>query len=357
LTIHLSNQLGKAYFRMMKAGINIIKFLVFFTSIVCVLNACGKKKKPSLAGDEKIEVSDFIESFPTVQLPFIAADSNLNKKGKDSILISKTVLLQFIPDSVLNKLTSKGTKYKAYAMGRVVDQNGANYLFLKTVAGDKKSAHLLTFNKNQQFLAAISLLKPDDNSLTSQTSGVDKRFSITKNIQQRRADGSVIEGKDVYVLNEEAKTFTLIMTDALGETVTELINPIDTLPRKHKYAADYSSGKLNLVSVRDGSKPDRIRFFVHIEKNSGKCIGEIKGEAFWKSTTIAEYNESGEACVLTLKFSSNTVSIVEASCGSKRNSIDCAFDGNFARQKYKKPSTDTNLKKSSNKSPFKTVKK
>ncbi len=46
------------------------------------------------------------------------------------------------------------------------------------------------------------------------------------------------------------------MTDALEDKVTELLNPIDTFLRKHKYAADYGSGKLNLVSIRDGRKKD-----------------------------------------------------------------------------------------------------
>lgn len=58
----------------------------------------------------------------------------------------------------------------------------------------------------------------------------------------------------MYVLNADARNFMLIMTEALEDKVTELINPIDTLPRKNKYSADYSSGKMNLVSVRDGRK-------------------------------------------------------------------------------------------------------
>ena len=72
---------------------------------------------------------------------------------------------------------------------------------------------------------------------------------------------AVSEGKDVYVLNSDAKNFMLIMTDALDDKVTELINPIDTFSRKQKFTADYGSGKMNLVSIRDGRKSDRLKFF------------------------------------------------------------------------------------------------
>jgi hypothetical protein len=248
-------------------------------------------------------------------------------------------VLQFIPDSVMNNLLGKISKYKTYPLGRIVGSDGVNYLFMKTVAGDKKSVLLLVFDKKEQFVAGMMGLKPDNSNLTFQLLGIDKRYSITKMVRQKNADGSTSEGKDVYALNESAKSFTLIMTDAIGEKVTELINPIDTLARKHKYAADYGTGKMNLVSVRDGIKTDRVNFFIHFEKENGQCTGEIKGEAFWKTSTMAEYREDGDACIMKLLFSPMSITIKEENCGSKRNSISCVFDGSFTRIKYKKPVT------------------
>ncbi len=63
------------------------------------------------------------------------------------------------------------------------------------------------------------------------------------------------------------------MTDPLDDKITELINPIDTFSRKNKYAADYGTGKMNLVSIRDGRKNDQLTFFIHFEKNNGACTG------------------------------------------------------------------------------------
>lgn len=325
------------------------RILLFSFIAIAFSFSCGKKKKPSLSGNEIVEVSDFIESFPLKELPYQLADTSLRKKDNDSLLISNKVLLQFIPDSVVTKIIGKGSKQKMYPLGRVMSPEGVAYLFLKTVAGDKKSVLLFVFDKKQKFIAGITGLKPDNSILTGQFFGIDKRFSITKNVQQKNADGSISDGKDVYVLNEEAKTFTLIMTDALSEAITELINPIDTLSRKNKYAADYGPGKMNLVSIRDGRKPDRVTFFVHFDKDNGQCNGELKGEAFWRSSTTAEYREDGDPCVMKFVFTSSSVSIKEENCGSRRNNINCSFDGNFGRRKYVKPAANVADKPNSDK--------
>ena len=166
---------------------------------------------------------------------------------------------------------------------------------------------------------------------------MDSRYTHYQNSMTRKnADGSISEGKDVYVLNSDAKNFMLIMTDALDDKVTELINPIDTFSRKHKYAADYGTGKLNLVSIRDGRKSDRLSFFIHFEKNNGECTGELKGEAIIKSATVAEYREGGDPCVLRFSFTSSSVTVKEVEgCGSHRG-LRCSFDGIFPKKKDQK---------------------
>jgi hypothetical protein len=98
---------------------------------------------------------------------------------------------------------------------------------------------------------------------------MDNRYVLTKIVYRKNPDGNISEGKDVYVLNSGAKNFMLIMTDALDDKATELTNPIDTASRKQKYAADYGAGKMNLVSIRDGRKNDRLSFFIHFEKTNG----------------------------------------------------------------------------------------
>lgn len=315
--------------------------LLFFSALL--LAAC-KSKKISLSGDEPVEVTDFIDFFPDSPLPFVVADSNLLKKEKDSLLISYKVFTQFVPDSVLQKIFGKNAKPKIYPIGKA--KGDETYLFAKALSADKRTALAICFDKKNQFIAAMSLLSLDQSAATQQTGSMDSRYTLTKTVARKNVDGNISEGKDVYVLNSGAKSFMLIMTDALDDKVTELTNPIDTFSRKQKYTADYGTGKMNLFSFRDGRKSDKLSFFIHFEKNNGECSGELKGEAIIKSATIAEYREAGDPCIIRFSFSSSSVTVKELEgCGSRRG-LRCSFDGTYPRKKTVKAKTTKSKGKS-----------
>ena len=309
------------------------KYSLFLFFIVW-LAAC-KSKKASLSGNEPVEVSDFIEFFPDTKLPYQVADSTLLKKENDSLLISYEVFTQFLPDSILNLVFGKAAKPKIYPLAK--NQGDETYLFAKAISGNKRAALILGFDKKNQFIAAMPLLTVDQLSATQQTGNMDSRYTVTKNMFRKNSDGTVSEGKDVYVLNSGAKSFMLIMTDALDDKTTELTNPIDTISRKQKFAGDYGSSKMNIVSFRDGRKSDRLSFFIHFEKNNGECTGELKGEAIIKSSTVAEYREGGDPCILQFKFTNSSVTIKELEgCGSRRG-LRCSFNGIYSKKKDIRP--------------------
>jgi hypothetical protein len=306
---------------------------------------CKQKKKPSLSGDDTVEISDFIDFFPAKTFPYQFGDTSLGKKEGDSLLISFKVFTQFVPDSVANRLFGRGVKPAIYPMAKVKAPGGEIYLFGKTFSGEKRSAFVIAFDKKNKLLDGLLVLQLDQNLSTRQSAGIDKSSSVNKIITRKNPDGSFKDGKDVYSLSAEDKKFTLIMTDPLDDKITELVNPIDTLRRKNKYSADYGTGKLNLVSIRDGRKSDRLSFFIHFEKNNGECSGELKGEAIIKSATMAEYRERGDPCGLQFIFTSSSVVLKELEgCGSHRG-LRCSFDGVFPRKKEPKPKTGKESKK------------
>ncbi len=317
----------------------VFRNFLFSMIVLCLWTGCHHKKKPSLSGEDPVEISDFIEFFPPVNLPWQVSDSLLMKKEKDSLLISYKIFTQFVPDTVLGKVFGKGTRPRIYALGKTAIPKGEVYLFVKAASATKKAVYIISFTNKDKFIAGMPALQPDQNASTFQSVTMDRRFTITKSIMRKNADGTMSEGKDVFVLNADARKFMLIMTDALEDKVTELINPIDTLPRKNKLSADYATGKLNMVSIRDGRKNDRLSFFIHFEKNNGQCTGELKGEAIIKSFSLAEYRVDGDPCVLKLIFTSSSVTLKEQEgCGSHRG-LRCSFDGSFPRKKYNKPGT------------------
>ncbi len=315
--------------------------IAFILLALVMLTGCKQKKKPSLSGDDPVEVSDFIGFFQPVKLPYQVHDSIFSKKDKDSLLISHKIFKQFVPDSVLAKVYGKGVKPKIYMMGGAENPKGETFLFIKTGTKHIQSVFVLAFDNKQQYVAGMPVLRLDNNRATVQSMAMDRNFGITRAVLQRNGDGSMSDGKDVFVLNPDTKNFLLIMTDALNEKITELINPIDTLPRKHKLSADYSAGKMSMVSVRDGRRANQLSFFIHFEKNNGACSGELKGEATIKTSNTAEYRKEGDPCVLKFIFSATAVTLKEEeSCGNRRG-LNCAFDGSFARKRYVKPATNT----------------
>lgn len=277
--------------------------------------------------------SDFIDFFQEKKLPFQFTGADLDKKDPDSLRISYKVFSQFVPDSSISRIIGKGTKIKFFPIGKVTPSKEEEYLFVKSVNGDRIMALLVCFNKRNEFVAMMPVLQLGQSPGTQQISGIDKTLSIYKIVRRKNADGTTNEGKDVYILNNDAKNFMLILTDPLEDHPTELINPIDTLAKKNKLSADYTAGKMNLVSIRDGRKPNRVLFFIHFEKNNRQCIGELKGEAILKSPTVAEYHSNTDPCSLELKFSPTTVRIKELEgCGSHRG-VHCLFEGTFIRKK------------------------
>jgi hypothetical protein len=133
------------------------------------------------------------------------------------------------------------------------------------------------------------------------------------------------------------------MTDAQGEGIVDLINPIDSFPKKNKLSGDYFRDNSSFISVRDGRHPNQLMVFIHFENANG-CSGEFKGELLLTSPNYAIYRQGGDPCVLSFRFSPLSITLKEdEGCGSHRG-LDCLFQGSFHKKKEK---TKTKRKKRS----------
>jgi hypothetical protein len=316
--------------------LRLLLIILILVNSLLVFNGCKEKKK-LVTGDEITAVKDLVEFYPQPVKSLQFGDTILNRKEKDSFAINYKTFSKFIPDSVITSVIGKGLKPKSYPLGRMQDANKTNYLLTKLVAGNIRNLVLYCFDKEDKLVAATNVLKPDQSTATTQSMSIDRNFNISKNIARKNADGSQSDGKDVYILNEEAGKFLLILTEQLDENLTELINPIETLPRKNKFSADYGSGKNNLVSIRDTKKPDRLQFFIHFEKSNGDCTGELKGEALITGKNTAVYRQGGDPCVMQFTFSATSVSLKEMEGCAAHRGLRCSFDGSFGKRKTPKP--------------------
>lgn len=304
---------------------------LFFLMIAAV--ACGNSNNGDAEEEENgdFNYENFSKKFQAASLPYQLSDTGF-LKNEDTSALRNVQFQTLIADSVKQKLVGKTTGVKLIPLAKIEQEGGENYFIIKAVSGNKKAAMLTVFNKDKTYGASFPFLIPDTKRETHQNSLIDKSYSITRGVSSRDDDDVIIEGKDVYVYNADAKDFILIMTDLLDDSDRELINPIDTFAREHKFSGDYTNGSNNLVSIRDGRTENEPSFFIHFEKKDG-CKGEIKGNLLMTSTTTAVYREGGNPCVLEFKFSGNKVTVKEVGgCGTYRD-LKCTFDATYTRKK------------------------
>jgi hypothetical protein len=303
-------------------GILFISMLIF---------AC-KGKKSKLGEEDVIDVSEFIEFFNEIKLPYQLGDTAILRKNSDSS-ISYKIFTQFIPDSILSKQFGKSAKPIIYPLGKVVVKNNETYLFIKAITAAKKLAFIIAFDKDDKFSAALPFVSADKNVNTSASGNMDTRYTITTVSQNKLSKDKIVYNKDVYVYNS-AGAFTLILTESNDEkrTAAEVSNPIDTFPKQNKLSGDYLQDKLNYISVRDGKTESQLLFFIHFEKDKGLCKGEIKGIGKIENNNKVVFTDASSPCALEFNFNGNRVSVKETgACGSYRD-IKCFFEGSFARK-------------------------
>lgn len=307
------------------------------------LFSCSHKKK-SMKGEDKVEITDFIDFFPESNLPIRITEASLNTPQNDSMLISHKIFSSFVPDSILARDFGKNAKPKIHAIGRTRENGKDHYLFVHAAAGSKKVAYLAVFSPDHSFAAALPLVKSGFEKINSAYGSLDSKFQITTYKDKLTATGVQFK-RNVYIYNSSASEFTLIMTEPNEEIIEQVINPIDTLPRKNRFSGNYVKDKRNFITVRDGRNAGSFQFFIHFEKENGTCNGELKGTARVISKTTAQYQEPGNPCALEFTFTGSAVSLKETGgCGSYRD-IKCFFEGSYPRKNDPPPAREKGRKK------------
>jgi hypothetical protein len=314
-----------------------------------VIVSCGSNKKKMLSKEEVSNVKEFIESFDVLKLPFNFDDSSLlDDRLNDSMLISKQNYSRFIPDSVFNKDFSKEKNIKLYAVGRVQVPNNETYLFVKAIKGNKRVGYVLCFDEKDSFRVSLPLVRDDNKKNTSFSATMDKKYTIT--VSRERKEGEELFYSYSTYYYTTAGDFMLAAINSNEQVQEEeLVNPIDTLPRKMKFCGDYYMDKYNLVSVRDGRNDKERIVFITLKRNNGDCDGEVKGTLTRTGENTFRFSGPGDPCKIDLVFEGRNVSIKEATgCGNHRE-MDCLFSGSYTLRKEAKPALKPTAKSSKKK--------
>jgi hypothetical protein len=302
--------------------------------VMSVLVCSCKSKKVTLAGkdDGELSVSEFIDYFQPLPLPYVVADTILRRKEPEAASINFQLFTRLLPDSLLTRYFGV-VKPRLYAIGKIVVPKAETYVFVKCVGSGRRMLYVLCFDQKDHYSAAQPVLYSENSSGAWGTAAMDAKYTLSVNHFRKGSDGEVYHTTDDYIYND-AGGFSLIVTESNEgkNRVLPVYNPIDTLPRKHKFSGDYAQDKRNIVSIRDSREAGRFYFFVHFEKDNGECKGELKGEAKFVSSGVARYRAYSDPCAVEFTFDSGGVSMKElGGCGVHRD-IKCYFEGYFGRR-------------------------
>jgi len=306
-------------------------FRYFFLLLMLFVVAC-KDKTASLSSDQPVQAVDFFKAFTKLKLPYTIADTSITKIA-DTTLISYDVLKQFVPDSALQALAvKKPLSLKIHPAGKIENENE---IYLLTTITDGKKITLLTylFDKKQHYLNHLLLLNNQnrDGYVHSVNINTEPTFLI---VREKTEDNKYNYTKNGYAYSKETKGFMEVINDSNEDERknSEILNPIDTLAKTYKYSGDYIQDKKNFISVRDGSKPGNYLFFLHVNKENGACIGELKGVLKMVNETKAVFQQNGDPCVIDFTFEKNRIQVKErGSCGNYRG-MTCMFDDSYKKK-------------------------
>ncbi len=307
--------------------------------LLSVLVVSCKSKKVSLAGndDGQLGVPEFIDYFQPLPLPYSVTDTILRRKESDAASINYTLFTRLLPDSLLTRYYGS-THPRLYAIGKIKVPKAETYVLVKCVSAGRRMLYIFCFDRQDRYSAARPVLYSDNSSGVWGAAQMDAKYTLLLTRFRKGADGKVYHTTDDYVY-ADASGFNLILTesDENRNRVLPVYDPIDTLPRKHKFSGDYAQDKRNIVAIRDGREAGRFYFFVHFEKDNGECKGELKGEAKFVSPGIARYRAYSDPCAVEFSFDDGGVSMKEmGGCGVHRD-IKCFFEGYFQRRRAAHP--------------------
>jgi len=301
---------------------------------ITVLFSC-KSKQTDLNSDAPIKPNQFVSAFKLLDNNFEATDSNIVDQA-DSVIINHKLLERFIPDTLYRRLLADDKKTIFHPVGRI-EKNNEIYLLLLTVQNRKKIVTVMLQDKKNTFLTAKDILN----------SGIEKTsykysFSINReptffvSREKLSNDKDIKYTKTGWAFNGKSFISVVNETNEHSSKLTNILNPIDTFPRENLYSGNYIEDEGNFISLRDGRTKQEYLFFLHIEKNDGNCVGELKGEMHLTDSTHATYTFAGDPCAIDFSFDKNVIVVKEkGSCGNRRG-MNCKFEDAYTKKKEPK---------------------
>jgi len=309
----------------------------FFCLLLLVVFACGEKKT-DFSGNTPITINEFNKVFKAVTLPISINDTSI-KKMSDTLVIGRKALLQFVPDSIVESISSEKNNKSILHPLMKIEKETEYYLLLNVKETNKEKIAVLVFSKKNKFLDFKVITEFLNENKGSRHYGknlfINKEPTFLVEENKMSDDNILVYEKNGWAFTEN--NFRLIYFDSNKKPENKsIVNPIDTLPTLNVHSGDYVRDKKNFLSLRDfPNQPNKYQFFLHFEKKEGTCVGELKGLLNFTKNT-ATYNEKGDPCIIHFTLSGNIAKIKEeGNCGNHRD-MTCYFNDEYDKKRRPK---------------------
>ncbi|MCX6210222.1 MAG: hypothetical protein NTZ59_12190, partial [Bacteroidetes bacterium] len=290
-----------------------------------------KNKTTDLNKDAAIKPNQFIAAFKLIENGFTANDTNIFKLA-DTVSINHNLLSRFIPDSIVNQLIAGDKKTIFHSLGRI-SKSTETYILLLSVKNKKPYVSVIVFDKENKFLAEKDLLLIHNDEGYKYNLSINKEPTFFVGREKMVNDKEIKFTRTGWIFNGKNFIAAVKESNERSDKLMPIINPIDSLMKYNMYSGTYVQDDRNFIAIRDGKSKTEYLFFLHIEKNDGNCIGELKGTMQLVDSTHAIYSFGGDPCVIDFAFSNNDITIKEkGSCGNRRG-MDCYFDDSYTKRK------------------------
>jgi hypothetical protein len=308
-----------------------IIFIILATALTII--SCGRKKSSKNDIPTDPGSSALLKKFTEVKLPFVFKDSLLDKETPAKEALDWKDFTAEIPDTIFYSEFGKGVQPKLFAVGtNYNDDDAEHYLFVKAVQGDKRVGYIICFNGMEKFKDAMPFVYTDLDYRTNFQGVLSKDYAIDQVKEEYTDKNEALSYRISYLYNNGSGKFQVLLTTDNDENIDEPISsPIDTLPKKNKFSADYGDAN-NLISIRDGASPNDYIIFVHMPN------GELKGPARLIGKDTVRYIKAGDMCQLNIVCRTNEVSLSEASPCRNHTKSTAEFKGIFDKVGRKKVS-------------------
>jgi hypothetical protein len=302
-------------------------------AIIFIISCKGKQA--DLSSDAPIKPNQFVKAFEVLENGFAANDSNIVRLS-DTVSINIKLLARFIPDTLIKRLMNGDENTTFHPIGRV-DKSTETYLLLLSIKNRKPTTTVVVLDKKNIFIASKKMFSGHDNT-------EEYRYTISINREPTFFVGreKIVNDKDLkftkigWAFN--GKDFIQVVKESneRSDKLSPIINPLDTFARENSYSGNYVQDDRNYIAIRDGKTKQDYLFFLHIDKNDGNCVGELKGEMHLIDSTHATYSMGGDPCVIDITFDRNIIVTKEkGSCGNRRG-MECFFDDAYTKKKEPK---------------------